>query len=353
MAKLNSARIIPIIANLPVRFAVEVVMLLLYHFVWYNLGMKRKTISIVTPVYNEESGVRKFLDKQLLPVLQDPKYDIEVIIVNDGSSDKTVDIINDSEIMKKMKTRLISFSRNFGKEVALSAGLQYAKGEAVIMIDADGQHPVETIPKMLDKWENGADVVTAVRKHNTTKHRLGSRMYYALMKMFGNKDIVVGAMDFRLIDRNVVDEFNKFTERNRLARGLIDWLGFKQEYITVQTRGRLGGKPSYNFGMLLKLAGDSLASSSRMPLLIFGWIGIIITIVSLILGLFILIQQYIMGDPLGLEWSGAVAMSVFVSFLVGLVLVSQSMTALYISQIHVESKGRPLYVIDKKKSVGL
>ena len=315
--------------------------------------MRRKVLSIVIPVYNEESGIRSFLDKQLLPELSKLKYDVEVLIVNDGSSDKTLDRINDCEIKKKFKTKVVCFSKNFGKEIALSAGLNYADGDAVIMIDADGQHPVEAIPKMIEKWEDGAEIVTAVRKHNTTKHRLGSKMYYAMMKMFGNRNLVVGAMDFRLIDRDVVDEFNKFTERNRLARGLIDWLGFKQEYIMVNTKGRLSGKPSYNSGMLIKLAGDSIASSSRMPLLIFGWIGVFITVVSLIFGLFILIQQYIMGDPLGLDWSGAVAMSVFISFLIGLVLVSQSMTALYISQIHVESKGRPLYVINKKKSSGI
>lgn len=315
--------------------------------------MNKKMVSVVTPVFNEESGVQKFLDMQLLPELLKLKYNVEIIVVNDGSTDKTLDQVNNSETKKKIKTKIISFTKNFGKEIALSAGLHFAKGDAVIMIDADGQHPVETIPKMIEKWENGARVVTAIRKHNTTKHRIGSKLYYMVMKLFGNKNVVVGAMDFRLIDRDVVNEFNKLTEKNRLTRGLIDWLGFPQEYITVKTRDRLSGKPTYNFGMLMRLAGDSLASSSRMPLLIFGWIGIIITIVSLLLGLFILIQQYIMGDPLGLDWSGAVAMSVFVSFLVGLVLISQSMTALYISQIHVESKGRPLYVIDKKNSSGV
>lgn len=315
--------------------------------------MKGKLVSIVTPVFNEEAGVGKFLDGQLLPELLKLKYKTEVIIVNDGSRDKTLSNINKCELQKRIKTKIITFSKNFGKEIALSAGLKFAKGDAVIMIDADGQHPVRIIERMIKRWEGGAQVVTAVRKHNTTNHRLGSSLYYVMMRMLGNKNTVVGAMDFRLMDRSVVDEFNRFTERNRLARGLIDWLGFEQEYIEVETNGRLGGKPSYNFGMLMRLAWDSLVSSTRTPLIIFGWIGLFITIVSLILGLFILIQQYVMGDPLHLEWSGAVAMSVFISFLVGLVLISQSMTALYISQIHVESKGRPLYVIDKKKSRGI
>ena len=309
-------------------------------------------ISVVVPVYDEEAGIQDFLVQQLMPILDDLKYEAEVVLINDGSSDKTVEKIREC-VGERKNVKLISFSKNFGKEVALTAGLQHAKGEAAIMIDADGQHPVEMIPKMIEKWENGAQIVTAVRDENTTKHKMGSRVYYAMMKMFGNKNIVVGAMDFRLVDRDVVDEFNKMTERNRLTRGLIDWLGVPQEYIKVHTKNRMNGKPTYSAKKLMALTVDGLVSSSRTPLLIFGYIGLFITVVSLILGLFILIQQYIMGDPLGLDWSGAVAMSVFVSFLVGLVLISQAITAIYISQIHAEAKGRPLYVVDKRKSFGL
>ena len=149
------------------------------------------------------------------------------------------------------------------------------------------------------------------------------------------------------------DEFNKFTEHNRITRGLIDWLGFPQEYIKVSTLRRELGKPTYSRKKLMRLAVDSFVSMSSTPLLIFGYIGLLIMFISLPFGLFILIEQYIMGDPMGLDWSGAVAMSVFVSFLVGLVLVSQSITALYISRIHVEVKNRPLFVIDKSKSIGI
>ena len=315
------------------------------------MGMRKK-VTVVVPVYNEGAGILRFLEKELGPVIDDLNYDIEIVLVNDGSTDKT-----ESEIRKYIEGRrnvkLISFTRNFGKEVALSAGLRHATGDAAIMIDADGQHPVEMISKMLEKWENGAEIVTAVRDENTTKHKMGSRIYYTMMRMFGNKNVVVGALDYRLLDRVVVDEFNKFTERNRLARGLVDWMGFKQEYIKVKTKGRASGKPTYSSKQLARLTIDSLVSSSRTPLVVFGYIGIFITVVSVIFGLFILIEQYILGDPLGLDWSGAVAMSVFVSFLVGLVLISQAITALYVSQIHAEAKGRPLYVIDKQRSVGI
>lgn len=309
-----------------------------------------KLISVVVPVYNEADGILKFLDGELLPALQGLEYETEVVIVDDGSLDKTLEKVSEAEILKKISVKVVALTRNFGKEIALTAGLNEASGDAVVMIDSDGQHPVEAISEMVSKWEDGAMIVTAVRKHNSTKHRLGSRVYYRLMKMMGSRDLVVGAMDFRLLDRAVVDEFVKLRERNRLTRGLIDWLGFDQEYIMVKTKGRLSGKPSYSIKKLMTLTIDSMASSSRTPLVVFGYIGAFITVFSLIFGLFILIEQYILGDPLKLDWSGAVAMSVFVSFLVGLVLVSQSMTALYVAQIHTEAKGRPLYVVNRKKS---
>ena len=308
---------------------------------------------MVVPVYNEEEGILDFLDKQLLPVVSDLSYAVEVVVVNDGSRDKTLEEIKKSKLNNSKKLRVVSLTKNFGKEIALSAGIKEAQGEAVILIDSDGQHPAEMIPRMILEWEKGAEIVTAVRDENTTRHKLGSKIYYMVMRMFGNKQVVVGAMDFRLISRGVADEFNKFTERNRLARGLIDWMGVPQTYIKVKTKNRVKGKPTYSAKKLARLTMDSLASTSRTPLLVFGYIGIFITVVSFLFGVFILVQQYILGDPLVLDWSGAVAMSVFVSFLVGLVLISQAMTALYISQIHVEAKGRPLYIIDKKNSYGL
>ena len=153
--------------------------------------MKRK-VSVVVPMYNEEAGIVKFLNEQLVPVLEGLKYDIEVILVDDGSVDETV-----TKVMKKYgkelgdKIKLIALARNFGKEIALTAGVNNAIGDAVIMIDADGQHPVEMIPEMVKKWEKGAYIVTAVRDENTTKHRIGSRIYYRVMRMCGNKKRVI------------------------------------------------------------------------------------------------------------------------------------------------------------------
>lgn len=318
----------------------------------YNRDMKK--ISFVIPVYNEEKGVRGFLEREFLPVVEGlTGYDTEVILVDDGSTDGSLSIL---QKFAKKNVRVLALSRNFGKEAALSAGIAYAKGDAIMTIDADGQQPPEMIPEFIKKWEEGAEVVTGVRDHYT-KHglipKLGSKLFYKLLRGMGNESTVPGSTDFRLIDRVVADEFNKLSEHNRITRGLIDWLGFKQEYIYYIYGERKAGEPSYGLKKLTALAVDSFVSMSTTPLVIFGYIGVAITIFSFILGMFIIIQQYILGDPLGLYWNGAVQLSVFVTFLVGLVLISQAITALYISHIHAESQGRPLYVVDNRRSRNL
>ncbi len=317
----------------------------------------KKKISIVIPVYNEQECIVDFLEKNFFPYIEAiSDYNIEVILVNDGSSDNTLAILKSYINRKKRKIILISLARNFGKEAALSAGLKYAKGDAVMTIDADGQQPPKLIKTFIKKWEGGADIVTGVRSQYT-KHgfvqKVGSKLFYKLLRLMGNKYTVPGSTDFRIMDRCVVDEFNKLSEHNRITRGLIDWLGFDQQYIEYTYGVRMAGKPSYNIKSLFHLAIDSFISMSTTPLVIFGYIGIFITVASFLLGVFVIVNQYILGDPLQLYWNGAVQMSIFIAFLVGLVLISQAVTALYISHIHAETQNRPLYIIDKKNSVNL
>lgn len=318
--------------------------------------MSKKLISIVIPVHNEVEGLSNFLEGQLLTALEKiENYNFEIIFIDDGSTDGTLDLLHEYASRSK-NFRVISFARNFGKEIALSAGLRYAKGDAAITIDADGQQPPKLIPKFIKEWEDGADVVTGVRDHYT-KHgfiaKTGSKMFYWLLRKMGNKYTVPGSTDFRLLSRPVIDEFNKLTEHNRITRGLIDWLGYEQKYVKYTYGVRLAGKPSYNFKKLFRLAIDSFVSMSSTPLVIFGYIGIIITILSGLLGLFCLINQYILGDPLHFYWPGTLQMAILITFLVGLVLISQAVTALYISSIHAEALNRPLFVVDKKKSRNL
>ena len=311
-----------------------------------------KKISVVVPVCNEEKGIAKFLDDRLLPELAKISgYNFEIILVNDGSKDRTLEILQG--YAKDKNVKVISLVRNFGKEMALSAGMQYSTGDAVLTIDSDGQQPPEKILDFIKAWEDGAEIVTGVRDHYT-KHglipKLGSKMFYWLLRMMGNKTTVPGSTDFRLMDRVVVDEFNEMTEHNRITRGLIDWMGYEKKDIYYTYGERMAGVPSYKFKKLFNLAIDSLISMSTTPLVIFGYVGVFITIFSFLLGAFCIINQYILGDPLGLYWNGAVQMAIFITFLVGLVLISQAITALYISHIHAETQNRPLFIVSKKQS---
>ncbi|MBR3414686.1 glycosyltransferase family 2 protein, partial [Candidatus Saccharibacteria bacterium] len=230
--------------------------------------MTKKLISIIVPAHNEVAGLSSFLEDQLLTTLEKiENYDFEIIFVDDGSTDGTLDLLYEYASRSK-KFRVISFSRNFGKEMALSAGLKYAKGDAAITIDADGQQPPKLIPKFIKEWEDGADIVTGVRDHYT-KHgfiaRTGSRLFYWLLRRMGNHYTVAGSTDFRLLSRPVIDEFNRLPEHNRITRGLIDWLGFNQKYVKYTYGARLAGKPSYNFKKLFRLAIDSFVSMSTTP----------------------------------------------------------------------------------------
>lgn len=312
-------------------------------------------ISFVIPIYNEEKGFREFYTKMLLPELKKVNHDYELILVNDGSSDGSLKVIQ--ELAEKDEhIKVLCFSRNFGKEVALTAGIREADGDAIMTMDADGQQPPKLIHEFIKKWEDGGEIVIGVRgkfeKHGFIA-KLGSKMFYKILRFMGVKDTVPGSTDFRIIDRCVADEYNKLTEHGRITRGLMDWMGFRKEYIDYVYGNRLAGKPSYNFKKLFQLAIDSFVSLSSTPLIIFGWIGVFITFASLILGIFVIIEEFIMGDPMQLRWTGTTCLSIFITFLIGLVLISQSITALYISHIHTEAQGRPLYIIDRKNSRNL
>ena len=313
-------------------------------------------ISYVVPVYNEEKGFKKFFEELLMPEIKKTKKDYEIILVNDGSKDKSLEIIQGlAEADKNVK--VVSLSRNFGKEVSLTAGIREATGDAVITMDADGQQPPALIHEFIKKWQKeDADIVVGVRgkyeKHGFIA-KLGSKLFYKMLGMMGVKDTVPGSTDFRLLDRAFVEEYNKLTEHDRIARGLMDWMGFKKVYIDYIYGNRLAGKPSYNFKKLFRLAVDSFVSLSTTPLVAFMWLGLIITIISGAIGLFDLIEEEILGDPLALGWTNTIRICIFITFLVGLVLVSQGITSLYISHIYSEAQNRPLYIIDKKRSRNL
>ncbi|MDQ5953860.1 MAG: polyisoprenyl-phosphate glycosyltransferase [Patescibacteria group bacterium] len=307
-------------------------------------------ISVVVPVYNEQNSLQQFNDK-LLDFISNQKDEYRIIYVNDGSTDDTYAVLKKIVSDNKLVS-LVSLSRNFGKEIALSAGIYYAQGDAVITLDGDGQHPVSYIPNFISKWQKGAAVVIGVRKNHggSSFKKLASGIFYKLFNAFSDVKLVPYSTDFRLIDKNVRAEFIKMQETNRINRGLIDWLGYSRDYVYFEPNLRHAGVAKYSFAKLIKLASDSFVSLTPVPLYIFGFIGIIITPLALLLGLFIIFEQYILGDPLLLDFTGTAMLGVLIIFLVGMVLMSQGIIGLYLSHIQAQSANRPLFVIDYSKS---
>ncbi|MFA6047619.1 MAG: glycosyltransferase family 2 protein [Parcubacteria group bacterium] len=309
---------------------------------------EKRMISLIIPIFNEEKNI-PILYEHVKKVVDSTPHLWELIFVNDGSRDGSV-----TELQKirdiDSRVKIIDFSRNFGKEIAMTAGINNCRGDACMMIDADLQHPVELIPEFIKKWEDGAEVVVGVRKKNKGEgivKKAGSYFFYKIINRISDMKIVSQATDFRLLDREVINEFNKMTERNRMTRALIDWMGFRRQYINFEANERLHGEASYSFWKLLRLAFNSIVSFSLFPLRIAGYLGIFITLISGLLGLFIFITKYVIGS---MEFSGPAILAVVTLFLIGIVLICLGLIALYIANIHAEVSNRPLYIIRKSTS---
>ena len=311
-----------------------------------------KSISIIVPAYNEEKNIPLIYSElqKIFKTLQD-SYVFEVIFINDGSTDKTIYEIeklanSDSQV------KYIDFSRNFGKEIATTAALNNCQADACIMVDADLQHPIELIPEFIKKWENGADVVVGIRKKNKSIgwfKKFGSKIFYKIINRIAEVKIVPNATDFRLLDKIVIEQFNRFTETNRMTRALIDWLGFRRDYIYFEANERVNGNASYSFWKLFKLALNSFISLSLLPLKFAGNLGLVITLVSGIAGFYILLGKYVFRTHFASTFSDAENLAILILFLVGIILISIGLMALYIANIHSEVIDRPMYVIRKKK----
>lgn len=331
----------------------------------YFEGAPRSPIlSIVVPAYNESQGIEAFHQTLLQPVLdqlegrlkeQYPgQQPYEVIYVNDGSSDDTLTKLQ-ALAEGQPSLKVLNLSRNFGKEIATTAGIEVARGRAVLIMDADGQHPPACIPDFLDRWQAGAQVVVGVRSNDAGGFlkTQGSRFFYRILNSISESQTVPRSTDFRLLDRVVVDEFLRFKERNRITRGLIDWLGFKRDYIEFEAPDRLAGEASYSLPKLVGLALNSFTTMSVKPLFAFGYLGLIITLLTLLSGGAILVQQLLLGDPLGWKITGSAMLGILLAFLVGILLIAQGILAIYLSHIYVQAQGRPLYVIDRTSSRNL
>ncbi|MBP9853221.1 MAG: polyisoprenyl-phosphate glycosyltransferase [Patescibacteria group bacterium] len=314
--------------------------------------MKKEAVvlSVVVPVYNEAAGLRDF-HASLVHSLQKLPIAYEILYINDGSTDGSKQIIQ--QLTAQSSVRALYLSRNFGKEIATTAGLQHVRGQAALMLDADGQHPVEKIGAFVRAWQKGAKVVVGVRRQNSGEglvKRYGSKLFYATINRLASAKLTPFATDFRLVDREVIDVFTTLTEHNRITRGLIDWLGFERTYIAFNAKSRKTDRAGYSFGKLCKLAMDSVISLSTSPLYIAAYTGAIIIVLSLIIGGGML-ANFVLHDPLGLQAHASAYGLVLILFLIGLILVFQGIIGLYLSHIHTETQNRPLYVLEDGSDV--
>jgi dolichol-phosphate mannosyltransferase len=316
--------------------------------------MKKKDLnllSIIIPVHNEQGNIAWHHEK-IIQTLKSIKPKYEIIYVDDGSTDTSLALIKEL-CAKDIHTRYISFSRNFGKEAAITAGMHKATGDAVFVIDSDGQHPIEMIQQFIDKWYEGYEVIIGVRENNQGEGLIksaGSKLFYLLLKLVdGSHDALPGSTDFRLIDRSVVDQYNLLTERNRISRNLMDWLGFKKTVIPFNAHARHSGKATYSYRKLVKLAIDGAITHSTRPLKLIGALGLLISSISFVLIIFLIIENYLLRDPLSLAVTGTAFLAIFLSFLIGIVLACQGLLALYIENIYYEAQNRPLYIIREDK----
>lgn len=303
--------------------------------------------SIVVPVYNEELVVYESY-KRLKKVMDGLDVTYEIIFVNDGSRDKTASIIY--EICEKDKNiRLIDFSRNFGHQVAITAGMDYAEGDAIVVIDADLQDPPEIIPKMIALWKNGYDVVYGKRierKGDTLFKKITAKIFYRFLKRMTDVDIPVDTGDFRLIDRKVCDALKQVNERNRYIRGIISWLGFKQTGVEFTRDKRFAGETKYPLKKMLKFAFDAITSFSYKPLKLASYCGMTLSFFSF-LYLLVVLYLRLFTDQTIQGWASTLAVNLFFN---GIVLMILGIIGEYIGRIYDEAKGRPLYVVRQMKN---
>ncbi|NDK09542.1 glycosyltransferase family 2 protein [Candidatus Gracilibacteria bacterium] len=312
---------------------------------------KKKLISLVIPVFKEEKNI-PLLYAEIQGVLSQIKnYNFEIIFVNDGSSDTSWFEI-EKLALDDSNVKGINLSRNFGKEVAITAGIEHAMGDAVITLDGDGQHPVEQIPNFIGEWEAGYQIVYNIRPSiagASKLKKLSSVVFYKVFNAISEFEFEDRTTDYRLLDRRVVDYFLKFSERNRLYRGIIDWLGFDKKALVFDARERLdNGDSSYSYKKLWTLAINSLTSFSIFPLRLVGYFGFFMTLISSILFVFVVVDKLTINK---FFFSNIAALLLINMALVGIVLMALGLIALYIARIHEEVQGRPMYIIKDCKNI--
>lgn len=307
--------------------------------------MDSPVISVVAPAYNEARNLAEFLET-ITKVLDGLSEPWEIVFVDDGSRDDTLGMLLAARTSDP-RIKVVSLARNFGKDVALTAGLHHARGRAVIPIDCDLQHPPELIPPMVAKWRAGADMVIGVRQKRAEEgfvRRSTAKAYYGLMRRMTNVHIPPNAGDFRLLDRKIVDVIKEMPERTRFMKGIFAWPGFKTEAIEFEANARAGGRSTWSLFKLWRFALDGLFSFSTVPLKIWTYIGGLAALGAFVYLVVTLIQKLFFG----IDAPGYASLLVVMLFFNGLLLLSNGIQGEYIARIFDEVKGRPLFVVGKK-----
>lgn len=298
-------------------------------------------LSCVVPAYNEQENLEGFL-RALLPVLQSLTPDFEILVVNDGSKDGTHAVA--MRLAQEMPLRYLALSRNYGKEAALSAGIDHARGNAVLLIDADFQHPLELLPEMHSLWQNGYEMVYGViadRGAESTAKRLGTDLFYKLMNSGSGVKVPPNAGDFRWMDRKVVDALKALPERNRFMKGLYAWVGFKTAALPFVPKDRAAGESSFNLRRLGALALLGLTSFTTLPLRMWSVIGGSVALLALLYGAWIIADTLLFGADL----AGWPTLSAGIMLFSGVQLMSIGILGEYIGRIYDEVKQRPTYLL--------
>ena len=312
--------------------------------------MENQKISVIIPMYNEELVIEECYKRLKENITKLKKYDYELIFINDGSKDKTLEKVK--ELAKQdTNLKIVSFSRNFGHQAAVTAGLKEVTGDAIVIIDADLQDPPELIPEMLKLWEQGNEVVYGKRKTREGESAFKlftAKMFYKTLNALSDVEIPKDTGDFRLVDRKVVDVMNSMPEHNKFLRGLWGWIGFRQVPFEYERKERFAGKTKYPLKKMLKLASDGIIGFSSKPLKMVGALGMISIFISIVILIYSLIS-YICGlNNLTPGWT---SIMVTITLFSGVQLLSIWVMSEYIGRIYDESKSRPQYIIEKKINI--
>ncbi|MBP3596595.1 MAG: glycosyltransferase family 2 protein [Clostridia bacterium] len=309
-----------------------------------------KKISLVVPMYYEEKVVNECYIRLANILKKIENYDYEIIFINDGSKDKTLELLE--EIAKVDKNvKIISFARNFGHQCAVTAGLKEVTGDAIVIIDADLQDPPELIPDMLKLWEEGNEVIYGKRKTRDGESffkLFTAKMFYKTLNALSDVEIPKDTGDFRLVDRKVVDTINSLPEHNKFLRGLFSWVGYKQCEFEYERHERFAGETKYPLKKMLKLASDGIFSFSTKPLKLVGMLGIFSLCVCALIVIYSLLSYIFSWNNLTAGWT---SLMITITFFSGIQLICFWIVAEYISRIYDESRGRPQYIIDRKINI--